>query len=257
MAEYDRLFRLNEKSIMLTGGCGLIGSAIAVALAEFGATVYVADINDNKASGMCDSSIKFVPMDITDEADVKSAVREIHTCSGRIDVLINCAYPRTTDWGLKFDQIPLDSWNKNLNDHLGGYFITCQKVAEHMKQDGGGSIINIGSIYGVVAPDFPIYEGTDMTMPAAYSAIKSGIIALTRYIATCFGPYRVRANVISPGGIFDHQPENFVAQYIARTPLGRMGTPEDIAGAAVYLASDASSYITGQNIIIDGGWTAK
>lgn len=257
MAEYDSLFRLNGKTVMLTGGYGLIGSAMAKALAEYGATVYIADINDGKASGISDSSIKFVPMDITDEAGVESAVHEIHTCSGRIDILINSAYPRTPDWGLKFDRIPLDSWKKNLNDHLGGYFTTCQKVAERMKLDGGGSIINIGSIYGVVAPDFSIYEGTEMTMPAAYSAIKGGIIALTRYIATCYGPYHVRANVISPGGIFDHQPESFVAHYVARTPLGRMGTPKDIAGTAVYLASDASSYITGQNIIVDGGWTAK
>lgn len=257
MNGYDNLFSLSGKSVMLTGGFGLIGSEMAKALAEFGATVYIADTNSGKASGISNSSIKFVAMDITDETTVESAISNILGCSGRIDVLVNSAYPRTADWGLKFDQVPLDSWKKNLNDHLGGYFITCQKVAEHMKQAGGGSIINIGSIYGVVAPDFSVYEGTDMTMPVAYSAIKGGIIALTKYIAACYGPHNVRANVVSPGGIFDNQPKDFVERYATRTPLGRMGTPGDITGAVIYLASDAASYVTGQNIIIDGGWTAK
>ena len=125
-----------------------------------------------------------------------------------------------------------------------------------MKQQGGGTIINLASIYGGVAPDFSMYEGTEMTMPAAYSAIKGGIIALTKYIATYYARYQVRANVISPGGIFDNQQQAFVEKYSEKTPLGRMGTPFDVAGAVVFLASDASSYITGQNLIIDGGWTA-
>lgn len=125
-----------------------------------------------------------------------------------------------------------------------------------MKRLGGGSIINIGSTYGVVAPDFSIYEGTQMTMPAAYSAIKGGLITFTKYLAAYYGKDKVRANVVSPGGIFDHQPKSFVEKYSKRVPLGRMGEPSDVAGAVVFLASDASKYVTGHNLMVDGGWTA-
>jgi len=125
-----------------------------------------------------------------------------------------------------------------------------------MKQNGGGSIINLASTYGVVAPDFSIYEGTAMTMPAAYSAIKGGIITFTKYLAIYYAPYKVRVNAISPGGVFDNQDPSFVEHYGKRTPLGRMARPAEIVGGAVYLASDASSYVTGHNLMIDGGWTA-
>jgi NAD(P)-dependent dehydrogenase (short-subunit alcohol dehydrogenase family) len=124
-----------------------------------------------------------------------------------------------------------------------------------MRRQGGGVIINLASIYGVSAPDFSIYEGTEMTMPVAYSAIKAGIIALTKYIATYYGRYNVRANTISPGGIFDNQPKSFVEKYSGKTPLGRMGTPKEVASVVIFLASDGSSYITGQNLLVDGGWT--
>jgi NAD(P)-dependent dehydrogenase (short-subunit alcohol dehydrogenase family) len=144
----------------------------------------------------------------------------------------------------------------NVNSHLGGHFLCCQKVAEQMKLQGSGSIINFASIYGVVAPDFSIYEGTTMTMPVAYSAIKGGIIALSKYLATYYAKDNIRVNCVSPGGVFDNQADNFVEKYLAKTPLGRMGTPKDMVGAVLYLASDASLYVTGFNLIVDGGWTA-
>jgi NAD(P)-dependent dehydrogenase (short-subunit alcohol dehydrogenase family) len=143
-----------------------------------------------------------------------------------------------------------------VNNHLGGYFLCSKFTAELMKKKSGGSILNFASIYGVVAPDFGIYKGTKMTMPAAYSAIKGGIVAFTRYLSTYYAKYNIRANVISPGGVYNHQNASFVAKYKERTPLNRMANPEDIVGAVVFLSSDASSYITGQNIIIDGGWSA-
>jgi len=257
MNTYKNIFRLDGKTVVLTGGLGLIGSEIAKALVEFGATVFIADANIEKAAEMASSSLRFVHMDITDEKSVAEAIGIILECSGRIDVLINCAYPRTADWGLKFEKVPFNSWKQNLNDHLGGYFITCQKIAEQMKNDGGGAIINIGSIYGIVAPDFSIYEDTEMTMPVAYSAIKSGVIALTKYMSTWYGGSKIRVNAVSPGGILDNQPEPFVEKYAAKTPLGRMGLPKEIVGAVIYLASDASSYVTGQNIVVDGGWTTQ
>lgn len=257
MDSYQHIFRLDGKIIVLTGGSGLLGREIAKALVEFGATVFIADTNIEKTIDSESTSVRYVHMDITEEKSVEEAIGKILEFNGRIDTLINCAYPRTADWGFRFDKVSFASWKQNLDDHLGGYFITCQKIAEQMKNDGGGSIINIGSIYGIVAPDFSIYEGTEMTMPVAYSAIKGGIIALSKYMSTWYGSWKVRVNVISPGGIFDNQPGSFVERYSAKTPLGRMGQPGEIVGAVIYLASDASSYVTGQNIVIDGGWTAQ
>lgn len=254
---YKELFSCKGKTAMVTGGAGLIGRGIVKALHEFGAEVYIADIDKNKADELIkDVAVKFVYLDITSDDSIQKALAEVIKKSGKIDILVNCAYPRTNDWGMKFENIPFSSWKTNLDNHLGGYFLCCQKAAEQMKAKGGGAIINLSSIYGVVAPDFSIYEGTEMTMPAAYSAIKGGIISLTRYIATYYGGYNVRANTISPGGIFDNQPKSFVEKYTKKTPLKRMGVPDDIIGAVIFLASDASSYITGQNILIDGGWTA-
>lgn len=254
---YNDLFSCKGKTAIVTGGAGLIGRGIVKALHEFGAEVYIADIDRNKADELIkDISAKYIYLDIASEDSIQKALSDVIKNSGKIDILVNCAYPRTTDWGMKFENIPFASWKTNVDNHLGGYFLCCQKTAEQMKANGGGAIINLSSIYGVVAPDFSIYEGTEMTMPAAYSAIKGGIISLTKYIATYYGSYKVRANTISPGGIFDNQPESFVEKYTKKTPLKRMGVPDDVVGAVVFLASDASSYITGQNILIDGGWTA-
>lgn len=258
MSSYGNLFRLDGKNVMLTGGLGLIGAEIAKALVEFGGNVFVVETNVEKAADILRHSfIQFVQADITEERSVDNAIAEITADCGRIDVLINSAYPRTADWGVKFEKVPFDSWKKNVNDQLGGYFLCCQRIAEQMKHNSGGSIINIASIYGVVAPDFSIYDGTEMTMPAAYSAIKGGVIAFTRYLATYYAKYNIRANCISPGGIFDNQAPVFVEKYSRKTPLGRMGNPKDIAGAVVFLASDASLYVTGHNLMVDGGWTAQ
>lgn len=253
---YKGLFSCENKVAVVTGGGGLIGREIIQGLREFGAFVYAADIDREKAADILDDKIKFLQLDITSEDSVNNAIAEVVRQSGRLDILVNCAYPRTKDWGAKFEDIKFDSWKENVNNHLGGHFLICRSAAEQMKKQGGGSIINLASIYGVTAPDFSIYEGTEMTMPAAYASIKSGIIALTRYIATYYGKCNVRANAVSPGGIFDGQPASFVERYSQKTPLGRMGRPDEIVGAVMYLASDASSYVTGENIMVDGGWTA-
>lgn len=253
---YKGLFSCENKVAVVTGGSGLIGREIIRGLAEFGARVYAADIDREKAADILDDNIKFLQLDVSSEESVRKAVGEVAGQSGRLDILVNCAYPRTSDWGVKFENIRFDSWKENVNNHLGGHFLVCRAAAEQMKKQGSGSIINLASIYGVTAPDFSVYEGTPMTMPAAYASIKSGIIALTRYIATYYGKYNVRANAVSPGGIFDGQPSSFVERYSQKTPLGRMGRPDEIVGAVMYLASDASSYVTGENILIDGGWTA-
>ncbi|HEY8896737.1 MAG TPA: oxidoreductase [Niastella sp.] len=242
---------LKEKIIVVTGGAGLLGKSIAAAAVSEGAVVISADIFS--AHDLDNGKLH---MDITDERSVLEGIAILKAKYGRIDGWVNNAYPRTKDWGNKLEDIPYESWQKNVDMHLNGYFLCCRSILEAMKLQQAGVVINMSSIYGIVGPDFSVYEGTNMTMPAAYSAIKGGLINLTRYLAAYYGPQGIRVNCVSPGGIFDHQPESFVTRYEAKVPLRRMGTPDDIAQGVCFLLSENASYITGHNLVIDGGWTA-
>ena len=253
---YHNLFSCKDKVALVTGGLGLIGKEIVRGLNDFGALVCVADIKEHQMKGFKSlAAVNFQPLDITSDDSIRQTLEVVIKQYKKIDVLVNCAYPRTGDWDARCENVSFDSWKMNVNSHLGGYFLCCQKVAEQMKLQGGGSIINFASTYGVVAPDFSIYEGTTMTMPVAYSAIKGGVIAFSKYMSSYYAKANIRVNCVSPGGVFDKQPDSFVEKYTAKTPLGRMGTPKDMVGAVLYLASDASSYVTGHNLIVDGGWT--
>jgi len=196
-----------------------------------------------------------VSCDVTQAASVTAAIQWIVDKYGRIDGLVNMAYPRTPDWGKKFEDIQLESWKSNVDMQMNSVFFLCQQVLQAMKPAGSGSVVNIASIYGVVGPDFSVYDGTQLTMPAAYAAIKGGIINLTKYLAAYFGPSNIRVNCVSPGGIFDNQPQAFVTNYEKKVPMRRMGTPEDIAAPICFLLSDEAGYINGHNLIVDGGWT--
>jgi NAD(P)-dependent dehydrogenase (short-subunit alcohol dehydrogenase family) len=185
-------------------------------------------------------------------------VNHVVANDGRIDVLVNCAYPRNESYGQRFERVDPDDWQENLDLHLGSYYRTNYYVSKQMReQETGGSIVNFGSIYGVQAPDFTLYDGLDMTSPVEYSAIKAGVLNLTRYLASYLGPEGIRVNAVSPGGVFDDHSDAFVSRYEERTPLGRMASTDDIVGAVVYLASDASAYVTGHNLVVDGGWTIQ
>jgi NAD(P)-dependent dehydrogenase (short-subunit alcohol dehydrogenase family) len=242
---------LKDKIVVVTGGNGLLGASFMERIRRAGAVAVSADIQAAN-----DPENGLMHCDITDEASVTALIAAVVAKHGKIDGWINNAYPRTKDWGTAFENIPLASWQKNVDMHLNGYFLCCQLALEQMKEQGSGSLINMGSIYGIAGPDFTVYEGTEIVNPAAYSAIKGGIINLTRYLASYYGRHNVRVNCISPGGIFDNQHETFVKQYEKRVPMKRMGSPSDIAPAAVFLLSDDSSYITGHNLVIDGGWSA-
>jgi NAD(P)-dependent dehydrogenase (short-subunit alcohol dehydrogenase family) len=241
---------LTDKVVVVTGGSGLIGSALLKRVREEGGISINADLNPagEDADG-------FIHCDITSEEEIRALVDEVVARYGRIDGWVNNAYPRTKDWGARFEDIPGDSWRRNVDLQMNSVFTCCQLVLQHMGTRKAGSIVNIASVYGVVGPDFGVYRATEMTMPAAYSAIKGGVVNFTRYLASYYGPRGVRVNCVSPGGVFDHQPEAFVKQYEERVPLRRMARPEEISPAVVFLLSDQSSYVTGHNLMIDGGWT--
>ncbi len=245
--------KLNDKIIIVTGGNGLIGQAIINHLFCKGAFVINVDIAD---TSVVESSF-YYKCDITDAEAVREMVIMVVEKFKRIDGLVNNAYPRTKDWGNVFENVSLDSWKQNVDMQLSSCFHLSQLVLAEMKANRSGSIVNIASIYGIVGNDFSLYEEVEgMTSPVAYSAIKGGIINLTRYLASYFGPYSIRVNCVSPGGVFNNQAESFVRKFETKVPLRRMASPNDIAPSVAFLLSDDATYITGHNLVVDGGWTA-
>jgi NAD(P)-dependent dehydrogenase (short-subunit alcohol dehydrogenase family) len=243
-------FSLKDKVIVVTGGNGLLGKQFVESFRADGAIVIAADLRfDSEHEDN-------VLIDITSEDSIQAAITTIVEKHHQIDGWVNNAYPRTKDWGNKLEDISFDSWRTNVDMHLNGYFICCKLALAQMKTQQSGSLINMSSIYGLLGPDFTVYDGTEMTMPAAYSAIKGGINNLTRYLASYYGADQIRVNTVSPGGIFDNQPIPFVNNYNKKVPLKRMGSPKDIVSAVHYLLADASSYVTGHNLVVDGGWSA-
>lgn len=245
------MLRLENKIIVVTGGSGLLGKEILGCIRAEGAIGINAEINaeDDLTNGTAHC-------DITNETSIESLIEKVLSKYKRIDGWVNNAYPRTKDWGEKFENIRGASWKENVDLQLNSVFTCCQKILKIMQAQGEGSIVNISSIYGVVGPDFGVYNGTEMTMPAAYAAIKGGVVNFSRYLASYYGPHGVRVNCVSPGGIFDNQKEMFVKQYEAKVPMRRMGLAKDIGPPVSFLLSDDASYITGHNLMVDGGWTA-
>lgn len=257
--KHSDIFDLKGRVAVVTGGCGLIGRALTRSFAQYRATVIVADTDRyqgrNIAAGLQKEGfpVLFYPLDIAKESSVSGIIKFVDKKFKHLDIWVNSAYPKTGDWGKKLEDIPLASWKKNIDMHLNGYCMSARAAAEYMKKRKSGSIINFSSIYGFKAPDFSLYENTTMTMPAAYAAIKGGVINFTKYLASYYGKHNIRVNCISPGGVYDAQPAVFVKRYIQKTPLARMASQDDIAGGALYLASDAAKYVTGHNLVIDGG----
>lgn len=258
---YRNILKIENKTAIVTGGDGLLGKEFSRGLAEFGGNVIIASNDEIKGKEVVkelnndikSQKISFVYLDITSENITDEFIKKIIEKYGKIDILVNNAYPRNNKFGNKFENVTYESFKENVNMHMGGYFQVTQKIAEVMKKQEKGVIVNIGSIYGFLGPNFSIYKNTKMTMPVEYSMIKGGIINFSRYLATYLAPYNIRVNTISPGGVFNNQSKDFVINYSDKTPLKRMAMPEDIVGSLLFLVSDASKYITGQNIIVDGG----
>jgi NAD(P)-dependent dehydrogenase (short-subunit alcohol dehydrogenase family) len=265
MRQIRELMNLKGRVAAVTGGAGHIGRALCAALAELGAQVAVLD----RAEGPCGEVADHLehtfgvpclplPIDLMQEAEVTAVCPRILDRFGRLDVLVNCAaFVGTSNlqgWVTDFAHQQSAPWRSALELNLTVPFLLTQSCADALAHSGHGSVINVASIYGVLGPDMSLYEGTPMGNPAAYAASKGGLLQLTRWLSTTMAP-RVRVNALTPGGISRGQPESFQERYIKRTPLARMGTEEDMVGAAAFLASDLSAYVTGQNIIVDGGWT--
>lgn len=247
-------FSLKDHVCVLAGAQGLLGYGVAEALLDMGATVYCLD--RTRVQKPLEGE-KFIEIDLCDEQSLRGFFASLSKKPNEKFAFLNCSYPRTANWGsLAFENVTMQDWNTNVEMHMGSAFLFSQLAVEKMKDAGGGSLVNFGSIYGILGPDLSIYEGTSIQNPSPYAAIKSGIIGLSRYIATVYGAKNIRANVICPGGIFNGQPESFVKAYEKKTPAGKMGTPKDIAGVAAFLAGPAASYINGQVITVDGGWSA-
>lgn len=257
------LSSLTGRKALLTGAAGNLGQVFAETLAELGADLVLVDRAGAELQPLADRlstsygiAVECYFCDLEDQAQRQVLVDTI-VVGDRLNVLINnAAFVGTSDlkgWGVRFEEQSVDTWRRAVEVNLTAAFHLCQGLVPLMSRSQGASIINLGSIYGEYGPDWTLYEGTAMANPAAYGASKGGLIQLTRWLSTTLAP-RIRVNAISPGGIFRNQPTAFVERYVARTPLARMANEDDFRGVVAFLASDLSAYVTGQNLMVDGGW---
>lgn len=275
------LFDLSGRVAVVTGGAGLLGTEFCQALASAGAHVVVADVDAQAAAGLADSlnarwplpetsgeipRAMAIGMDVSKAEPVQAMVTATLRIFGRLDVLVNSAAldpkfdPQHSGAHTNaFESYPLDAWNQALEVNLTGMFLCCQAAVVPMLSRGAGVIINVSSIYGLVGPDQRIYqrEGEPpQYKPVYYSVTKAGVLGLTRYLATYYAGKNVRVNALTPGGVYNQHDQAFVQAYSARTLLGRMAKKDEMNGALLFLASDASAYMTGANLVVDGGWTS-
>lgn len=268
---YRKLFDLTGRTAVITGACGILGRRFAAGLAEFGANVALVDL-DLGATGELAAEIERryrvraagIACDIADPAAVGRLAERVDRDFGGATILLNNAATKGADLDAFFapvERFDLATWREIMAVNLDGMFLVAQAIGARMAERGGGSIIQTASIYGLLAPDQRIYDGSEyngraINTPAVYSASKAGVIGLTRHLATYWAERGVRVNTLTPGGVSSGQNSEFSHRYSARIPLGRMAEADDLVGAAVFLASDASRYVTGQNIVVDGGLSA-
>lgn len=264
------MFQLSGCVAVVTGGAGLLGSEFCKTLTQAGAAVVVADVNASAATVLAESLTQKgfhafgVKTDVAAADSVQHMVQATLASFGRLDILVNSAVldpkfdPQHGRQPNSFEDYPLESWNQALSVNLTGTFLCCQAAVRPMLAQGNGVIINLSSIYGLTGPDQRLYQREGQPhqyKPVYYSVTKSGVLGLTRYLATYYAGKNIRVNTLTPGGVFNDHDETFVQAYSARTVLGRMAQKDDLNGALLFLASDASAYMTGANLVVDGGWT--
>jgi len=268
----DRLLRLDGRVVVLTGAAGLLGREYAKALVEAGASVALVDIDapglERTAGGVAGSGrVLTAVTDVSDAASVSRMMAAVLDQFGRVDILVNNAAidPKVAPGApagtsLRFEDFPLDLWQQALSVNVTGMFLCARAAARPMLAQKGGIIINVSSIYGMLGPDQRLYESPDraavFVKPVTYSVTKSAVFGLTNYLSTYFSGQGIRVNTLTLGGVQHEQDESFVQRYSQRTPMGRMARKDEYCGALLFLASDASSYMTGANLVVDGGWSA-
>ena len=264
MSTIKELVNLDGRRALITGAAGGLGKAIAETLAELGASLVLVDREGSDFDALSklitqrwEVEVECHACDLEQQSQRNELIGSLNHDGRGLNILINnAAFVGASDlegWAEPFELQTVDTWRRVLEVNLTAVFDLCQGFAPLLKVGMGSSIINIASIYGLYGPDWSMYEGTNISNPAAYGASKGGLIQLSRWLATTISPH-VRVNTISPGGIFRGQSDVFVRRYELKTPLGRMATEDDLRGAVAYLASDLSKYVTGQNFSIDGGW---
>jgi len=264
MTTIKELSNLKGRRALITGATGCLGKVMANTLAELGADLVLVDLPGSDFESLnadltesWGAKVGLHYCDLEQQAQRTELMNCVKSSDHGLNILINnAAFGGTSDlqgWGVPFEQQTVETWRRALEVNLTAIFDLCQGLTPLLKVAEGSNIINIASIYGLYGPDWSLYEGTSMSNPAAYGASKGGLIQFTRWLATTIAP-DIRVNAISPGGVFRNQPEAFVRNYEAKTPLGRMATEDDFRGSIAYLASDLSKYVTGQNILVDGGW---
>ncbi|MBA2939147.1 SDR family oxidoreductase [Paenibacillus sp. CGMCC 1.16610] len=261
---YTELFSLRQKSIVITGGSGYLGSALTEAMLAFGADVTVADLtfrtNATLEAAIQEGRLRNIVCDVSDTDSIRNMMQMHVAASGRLNVLVNCAtYGAGYGKGAELEFMTDEVWQKGVDGAAGTAFRCIREAIPHLRESGGGSIINFASMYGIVSPDPSIYGDSGANNPPNYGVGKAGVVQLTRYSAAHLAKYGIRCNSVSPGpfpNTIIGQNEDFVQKLQAKTMLGRVGKPEEMTGAVIMLASDASSYMTGSNLMVDGGWTA-
>ena len=269
----DNLFNVKDKIVVITGGLGQLGRQYSLALLDRGAKVAVIDLNIDEniiaekfGERRNDKNLLFISADVTQKNSINAALTQINSTLGVPHALVNNAAldspPNApVEENGPFENYPENSWDEVMQVNVKGVFLCCQVIGGQMAEAGRGSIINICSTYGIVSPDQSLYEyrrktGVPFFKPVAYSASKSAILNLTRYLATYWAGKNVRVNTLTLGGVYNNQDAEFLKGYCARVPLGRMAREDEYNGAIIFLVSDASSYMTGSNLVTDGGWTA-
>jgi len=270
------LFRLDGRVALVTGGAGLLGQRYCEALLEAGARVVIGDLDSGRAAELARqlsaTDVLGTSLDVADEASVHACVEAAKDRFGRLDILVNNAALTVrggsetldpADYFAPFEDYKRGIWEQALAVNLTGMVLCAQAAGRQMLQQGGGVMVNISSTYGVVAPDQRLYEGVKspygevgFNTPVSYAVTKTAVLGLTRYLATYWGTRNIRVNALTPHGVFDNHDATFVDNFVYRSPLGRMARNDEYRGALLFLVSDASSYMTGANLIVDGGWTA-
>ena len=250
---------LSSKVILVTGACGLLGRQIVKEIIQQNGCVLATDTDTGKATKLIQmlpsEQVHFLPMDITDADSIDRAISNGIKRFDSVAACVNAAYPRTVNWGTSFEELEMTDLQENLKLQLGGAILLSQRVMKYFITQGHGNLIHMSSILGVAAPKFEHYEGTTINTMIEYSAVKSGIISITRWLAKYYKNNNIRVNCVSPGGILDQQPQSFLEKYRDSCTSKGMLDPTDVAGTVLFLLSDQSKYINGQNIVIDDGWS--